>query len=90
MAGKGKTVKRTLVIWDSMDNEIKFFVLDGDQTKYDGVYIQSRVDGSDAKLQKGLAALVYTKKGTHKVSMVDKFPRPLLSSTAVITAGIIP
>jgi hypothetical protein len=87
------------MIYDQLDAELKFFVLDGDYTHLDGVYVNSYSE-KDTKahrrkrdaLQGELTKLVYEEDlGTFKHEVHLKFPTPnVLNGAAVIVAGFLP
>lgn len=62
---------KTIFIWDELDQNIKFFVLDGDYTHLDGIYINNYCDEVQTK---ELLALVYDENGDKIIEMDTKFP----------------
>jgi len=78
---------KTIVIYDQlMENPISFFILDGDYTHLDRVYINS---DKKEKKQAELTAIIYDENGKEKVAFLDKFPR-LENTYKVIVAGFLP
>jgi hypothetical protein len=72
---------KTIVIWESFDAAAQFFVLNGDYSHLDGVYINA-ADG-DLDLQDELSEIVYRSNeeqqadpeaGYYRVKMRRKFP----------------
>lgn len=87
---------KTIVIWDNLEAQLKFFVLDGDYRLLDGLYINTYSE-DEAKQRKldWLYLLVFNPDGTFRVTMLDSFPiEAVLNApdmdTAVITAGFLP
>lgn len=83
---------KTIVIWDEYDAEIKFFVLEGNYSHLDNVYING-LHSSERK-QIELYNLVYDEDtDLPKIAMSKEFPiehcakRELL---CVIVAGLVP
>lgn len=79
---------KTVVIWDTIEDAIRFFVLNGDFTRLDGVYINQC---QDKELESELAAIVYDKDGNEKIKMLGHFPtNEIKKDTAVIACGFLP
>ena len=80
---------KTVIIFDQLDAEILFFVLDGDHTDLDGAYINSTgtPDNEADELHKRL----YNKNGSFKVVSTKTFPVQAVKDGAfVIVAGFLP
>lgn len=80
---------KTVVIWDTLEGEIKFFVVNGDFSHLDGVYINSMENelGQD-ELNK---ILDYDSNGNPKVTMLEHFPKEdVINGANVIVAGFFP
>ncbi len=88
---------KTVLIYDQLDSSLKFFVLDGDYSHLNGVYINQYVE--DEKAQKAtdtkqdeLTDLIYVPEtGEFKHSALDEFPTQAVREGAtVIVAGFLP
>lgn len=83
-------VKNTIIIFDMGEGEISFFVLEGDYSRLDRVWI-GIADGRD-KEQEELSDLFWDEKGEPKKEGLTHFPheayRP--QETAVIICGFAP
>ena len=71
---------KTIVIFNDVDKDIEFFVLEGDQSHLDGAYINCN------KLGKELLSIMYSYQGDLEVLMLKKFPM-LNEPFIVIVAG---
>ena len=80
---------KTIVIWDSCGEEqIQFFVLDGDYSYFNKVYIGIN---ANIEYQKKLNALMYDEEGNQKIEFFDDFPMQVTNEGfCVIKAGLIP
>lgn len=83
-------MKNTIIIYSDYEG-VNFFVLDGDQTHFDGVFINA-YDDATAELQDELGMIVYNSNGECIVDMLESFPHDqyIPGETAVIVAGFIP
>lgn len=80
---------KTVIIWDALDANIKFLVVEGDQRHLNGVYINTAGDEEDDKKQDELTKLTMDEEGTKK--MLDDFPTTaVLEGAFVIVAGFLP
>jgi hypothetical protein len=80
---------KTVVIWDQLDADLKFFVVDGDLGRFDKKYVNSP-DISDEE-QSELSSLVYGEDGAIKVELRSNFPtEEILQGARVIVAGFLP
>lgn len=61
---------KTIFIWDELDQNIKFFVLDGDYSDFDGIYINN----CEETKARQLLELVYDEEGNKKIEMYTQFP----------------
>ena len=89
----------TVIIYDQLDADLKFFVLDGDYTHLDKVYVNQYQEGKTkkeqkaaAKLQDELTNLVYDPKtGATILPVLTEFPtQAVLAGAVVIVAGFLP
>lgn len=78
----------TIVIWDIIEDAIRFFNLEGDFTHLNGVYINS---AQDQEKQDELNLIVYNEEGNHRVHMQQDFPYQCFEpgKTKVIVCGFI-
>lgn len=89
---------QTVIIYDQCDANIKFLLVDGDYTRFNGVYINSIISENKKeqkaaeKLQDELNKLVYDNKtGRIKLPEVSSFPSAAVKDgAAVIVAGFLP
>lgn len=84
-------IKRTIVIWQEDFTDISFFVLEGDYTKFEDLFIGTCE--TNETLAEELSKLVWNDDFTeYSVKMLERFPHHLYvpGATAVITAGIVP
>jgi len=82
---------KTIVIWDQCGQEpIKFFILKGDKTHLDGIYINNAEQ--DPELQEELTDMVFDESGNTIMKMYKKFPMQTVRrpDTKVITCGFLP
>lgn len=90
-------VNKTIVIWNQFENGIQYFVLDGDYSRFNKIFI-GEVDNEE--LQDELADMLYTEDGEDKgnIKFLDEFPtyvfyeeyNETLGSVIVIECGYIP
>lgn len=90
---------KTVMIYDQLDAELKFFVLEGDLTHLDGVYINQWIE-SDSKaerkkrdaLQNELNTVIYDEtNGTFLHPVESKFPiQAVVEGAVVVVAGFLP
>lgn len=85
---------KTIVIWNQFDYGVQYFVLDGDYSRFEGVFIGST---ENQELQEELIKLLYTEDGveTGKIEFLKKFPTDLfykerLGTVIVIECGYLP
>lgn len=83
-------ISRTIVIWNEVGDELRFFVVDKDLSEFQDIYIN--IDYEDEQLTDKLNSLVYNEDGEYKVKMLRRFPLEAIipNETAVITCGLIP
>ena len=89
---------KTVMIYDQLDANPTFFVLDGDYSHLNHVYINMCIDGPKAeqkkmdKLQDELTKLVYDPKtGVTLLAAYKEFPtQAVLDGAVVIVAGFLP
>lgn len=83
---------KTIVIWDECEANIKFFVLEGNYSHLNGVYINSVL--SKEKHQDELSKLVYCQDtGEIKLPILKEFPIKLLAQRemfCIVVAGCVP
>jgi len=81
---------KTVVIWDTMEADIKFFVLEGDYRHLDQVYLNSCGEDQIEEKQDELNdVLAYDEHGRPKVKMLDSFPLEE-KPDFVVVCGFIP
>lgn len=85
-----KTVVKTVVIWDSVDADVKFFVTDRDLTHLNHKYVNS-CEIPDAESDE-ICNLVYdSTTGEQITEMQDEFPvEAVKAGAAVIVCGFLP
>lgn len=94
---------KTVVIYDQLDADVKFAVLDGDYSHLNGVYINSCVPDTDAENYAELEAALekkneelsnlfyYPDTGKDKLELLEEFPTQAVRDGAiVIVAGFLP
>lgn len=89
---------KTVLIYDQLDADLKFFVLDGDYTKFKGVYINQCSTGNKReqkaaeKKQDELTNLLYDQNtGELLLPFLGEFPtEEVRNGAAVIVAGFLP
>lgn len=81
---------KTVIIWDELNAAVTFFVVDGDHTALNNVYINS-TDATNEQLD-GLNALIYKDDdGEFKHEALDEFPKQaVIEGANVIVAGFLP
>lgn len=81
--------EKTVVIWDTVEAQIKFFVVDGDHRPLNGVYIND-TNASNEQID-SLTSIVYNAEFYEKVKLLDEFPTDEVQHGAyVIVAGFLP
>ena len=78
---------KTVFIYDNPEENIKFFVKDGDYSHLNITYIQG--SPSDA-LERELAQIMYNSEGDVIVDLQDSFPTNLGNQFKVIVVGFLP
>lgn len=88
---------KTVVIWDTCgQGQIRFFVLDGDMSRLNTIYINTYTEKTPAgrkqqKLIDELNKLVYDDQGKDIVTFLDDFPvEEVKAGAKVIVAGFLP
>ncbi len=92
---------KTIVIYDQLEADVQFIVLNGDYSHLNGVYINSIKEGATKKEQKAheklqdeLTNLIYEEDGGDlKVTLLEEFPIEYIHNdpdTIVIKAGFLP
>lgn len=90
---------KTILIYDELDANLKFFVLDGDYSHLNKVYMNSVLEDATAKAQKAhdklqtqLEKLMYGKGGSLILPYTSEFPLDAIRAldTIVIVAGFLP
>lgn len=82
---------KTVFIFDQLGLEpIKFFVVEGNYTSLDQIYINSSDDKD--KVEKLFSILDYDEHGNCKVKLLDKFPVEQFNSKEdkVVVVGFLP
>jgi hypothetical protein len=81
---------KTVVIWDSVEADLRFFVVDRDLGHLDGKYVNS-ADNTEA-LDKEISMLVYDETtGKQVIEMTKEFPVEAVREGAkVIVCGFLP
>lgn len=84
--------QKTAVIWDTVSLEkIRFFIVDGDISELDDVYINDAADENDHR-QDRLSDLVYDDNGNTLVEFISKeeFESAVRNGAKVIVCGFLP
>ena len=87
---------RTIFIYDQCcQDDVKFFILDGDYSHLDGIYINAVYDNDNdnekEQKQDELNALLFDNEGQLKQSLIDSFPVAEINKMdKVITVGFYP
>ena len=83
--------KRTAIIWnDGDDAGLRYFVLDGDLTKFQGVYINGL---DDREVQAELSAVMYNQDSWgigHTDFNLESFSRAIADGATLIECGFLP
>ena len=81
---------KTVVIYDSCgEEELKFFVVNGDWRRFNRIYMNSTL--CDKALQDELDTKLFTPEGNFRGTMTTKFPTEAVKEgAAVIVCGFIP
>ena len=89
---------KTVVIWNEFGAAshglgVRFFILDGDFSRFDGAYINH--SELDQKIQEEILDIVYDNEGRVKIEMFNDFPSTQLDykfprEWIVIQAGFLP
>lgn len=80
---------KTVVIWDELSADIRFFIHDNDLTHLNGKYVN---DTNCPKLQgEQICDLVYDEYGNYKVNLLPNFPADEVRAGAkVVVMGFLP
>jgi hypothetical protein len=90
-SAKKEEAMKTIFIFDSFgEDDIRFFVLEGDYTHLDKTFLNQAngIEENQDELNGILAYDVTT--GKPKVEMLTNFPLPVTSEDAVIVVGFLP
>jgi hypothetical protein len=89
---KKTKVAQTVIIWDELNADLEYFVLDGDYTHLDRVYINQVTDEDSEKKADELNELLYNQEdGTFLHKSTQDFPYDaVLNGAKVIVAGFLP
>lgn len=80
---------KTVFIWDEMQGELKFFVVDGDYRHLNNIYINT-VDNEEQQDQLN-EVLGYDEQGQPKITMLTEFPvQEVKDGAFVVVAGFLP
>lgn len=80
---------QTVVIWDSCEADVKFFVVDRDVSRFNHKYV-NHVDLSDEESEE-ISLLVYDEEGQQKIPFLAEFPIEAVKNGAqVIVCGFLP
>jgi len=81
---------KTVVIYNQVSEGLGFFIVDGDQSKFDGIYINEA--GADNTLQDELSdLLLLDEEPYYKHDLLLKFPTQEVKDGAiVIICGFLP
>lgn len=85
------SITQTILVFEEIPDRLSYLVIDGDLTRFEGVYIE--LDSQeDEKLQEELSALIYDDNG-FKHKRFETFPVEIFrqnpDTTAVVTCGIL-
>lgn len=80
---------KTVFIWDEMQGEMKFFVVEGDYRHLNNIYINGSDD--DNLVDQLNEVIDYDAEGNPKVIMLTEFPvQDVKDGAFVIVAGFLP
>ena len=81
---------KTVVIWDSVDADIRFFVIDRDLSHLNGKYV-NHYDNTE-EMDREISSLVYDEQtGAPIVGMLSTFPvDEVKAGAAVVVMGFLP
>lgn len=81
-------IMKTAVIWNDFET-IKFIIVDGDWSRFEGVFINSV---NNEELQTELSALVYDAKFNFAIPEVTKkeFAQEIRQGAEIVECGFIP
>jgi hypothetical protein len=80
---------RTVVIWDSVEADVKFFVVDRDLSHLDGKYVNSTETSDEDSIR--ICNLVYDEEGQQVTPFLDKFPtEEVRNGASVVVLGFLP
>lgn len=66
-----KNKKKTLIVFEEVPDDVKFFEAEGDLTQFDGVYVNS-VDYGTQDEQDALNDLIFNEEGTYRFPELEK------------------
>lgn len=86
-------MQQTVLIYNMYDLGLKFYVVDGDWSRFEGVYINEfSKDKSCQKLQSEFYDLLYDREsGEDHFKALDRFPVEAVKNGAIVViAGFLP
>lgn len=84
-----RNMRKTVVIWDSVQADIQFFVTDRDVARFNGKYVNSS-DLSDED-SNAISMLMYDENGKQVAEVTSEFPvQAVLDGASVIVTGFLP
>lgn len=84
-----RNMRKTVVIWDSVQADIQFFVTDKDVARFNGKYVNSS-DLSDEDSD-AISMLMYDENGKQVAEVTSEFPvQAVLDGASVIVTGFLP
>lgn len=83
------TTTKSAVIWNEIE-DLRYLVLDGDLSKFEGVYINST--NSDEELQRQLNDTIYNEEGLHRFKFVtlNEFAEAIRAGAVAVECGFLP
>jgi hypothetical protein len=95
----GVVQEKTVIIWDEVMADVVFFLVDGDHSHLNRVYINTYYDDENTAISKQafearmdeLNNLIYQEDGTYNHAELSEFPTDaVLAGARVIVAGFLP
>jgi len=94
------SLEKTVIIWDELNADVVFFLVDGDHSHLNRVYINTYYDDAEAATiskqafearMDELNKLIYQEDGTYNHAELSEFPTDaVLKGARVIVAGFLP
>lgn len=83
---------KTAIIWDEIDGDIKFFVLEGSMAEFEGIYINMGSSQEEVECSHRLSDVMYGEQGflLHEPVSSEEFRQAIVLGAEVVRCGFAP